>query len=185
MGFEVWVWKGFGLDRCFPSVFGIVAKFPRRKSDSISPYFHGGNLVALCLRCIIAHKTLFSPSFWSENTVMGMPHFHGKNPAKFFIWCAMAHRQGFMLVYTMPANVLMLGRAGAPQSIKHVDTWSIHGETNVTWWQGSWRSHRGDYAHSMTRICTYSNRLEHILMPQGQKHPWPKKVTHKQRGSLT
>ena len=53
---------------------------------------------------------------------MGMPHFHGKNPAKFFIWCAMAHRQGFMLVYTMPANVLMLGRAGAPQSIKHVDT---------------------------------------------------------------
>ena len=64
---------------------------------------------------------------------MGMPYFHGKNLAKFRVWCAMAHRQGFMPMYAARANMLMLGRARAPQSIKHVDAWRIHMDTNVTW----------------------------------------------------
>ena len=114
-------------------MFGIVAKFPWQKSSSILPYFRGRNLTALRLRCVIAHKTLFSQSFRRENMTMGMPHFHGKNPTVFRIWYAMGHRQGFMLVYTIHANMLMLGQAEAPQSIKHVDTFHIHGETNVTW----------------------------------------------------
>ena len=63
---------------------------------------------------------------------MGMPHFYNENLTKFRVWCAMAHQQGFVLVYTARANVLVLGQAGAPQSIKHVDTCHIHGETNVT-----------------------------------------------------
>ena len=75
------------------SIFG--AKFPRWKFGSISPCFRGKNLAAIRLRCIIAHKTLFSPSFSCENTATEVPHFHGENPAKFHIWCAMAHRQGF------------------------------------------------------------------------------------------
>ena len=141
LGFEVWIRKGCGLDRYFPRKFG-----------SISSYFCGGNLAALHLRCIIAHKTLFSPSFQRENTTMGMPHFHGENPEKFHVWCVMAHQQGFMLVYTTHAN--MLGWARAPQIIKHIDTCRIHRETNVTWCHGLGRSHRGDYAHNMTRICT-------------------------------
>ena len=29
LGFEVWFWKGCGLDQCFASTFGIVAKFPQ------------------------------------------------------------------------------------------------------------------------------------------------------------
>ena len=63
---------------------------------------------------------------------MGMPYFHGKNPAEFHIYCAMARQQGFMPVYTAHANMLVLGQAGAPQSIKHVDTCRIHEKTDVT-----------------------------------------------------
>jgi len=54
LGFEVWFQNGCGLDQCFLSVFGIVAKFPQQKSGSISPYFHDENLAALHLRCVIA-----------------------------------------------------------------------------------------------------------------------------------
>ena len=63
---------------------------------------------------------------------MEVPHFHNENLEKFRIWCAMAHWQGFMPVYTMRANMLVLRRAGAPQSIKHIDVCHIHEETNVT-----------------------------------------------------
>ena len=48
---------------------------------------------------------------------MGKPYSHVENLAEFRIWCAMVHQQGFVPVYTMRANVLMLGRVGAPQSI--------------------------------------------------------------------
>ena len=44
----------------------------------------------------------------------------------------MAHLQGFMLVYMAHANMLMLERAEAPQSIKHIDACRIRGEINVT-----------------------------------------------------
>ena len=30
----------------------------------------------------------------------------------------------------------------------------------------------------MTQICTYNNRLERLLMPHGQEHLWPERVTH-------
>ena len=63
---------------------------------------------------------------------MGMPHFHGKNPVEFHIWCIIVHRQGFILMYTTRANMLMLGQAEAPQNIKHIDMCRIHGETDVT-----------------------------------------------------
>ena len=92
LGFEVWFRKGCGLDQCFTSVFGIVAKFPWQKFGSILPYFHGGNLAMLCLRCIIAHKILFSPSIHCENTAMEVPNFHGENPTEFHVWCAMVHQ---------------------------------------------------------------------------------------------
>ena len=64
---------------------------------------------------------------------MGMPHFHSENPTKFCVWFTMAHQQDFMPVYTTHANMLMLGRASAPQSINHIDASRIHRETNVTW----------------------------------------------------
>ena len=38
-----------------------------------------------------------------------------------------------MTMYMAHANMLVLGRAGAPQSIKHVNTGRIHRETDVTW----------------------------------------------------
>ena len=78
--------------RCFPSVLGIIAKFPCRKSSSILPYFRGRNSTKLHLRCVIVHKTLFSPSFLCENIVTGMPYFHGENPVEFRVWCAMVYR---------------------------------------------------------------------------------------------
>ena len=167
----MWSW-------CFPSVFGIVAKFPWQKSDSILPYFRGGNLTVLPLRCVIAHKTLFSASFQCENMAMEMPQFYNENPVEFCVSCAMVHWQGFMLVYMACANMLVLGWAGAPQSIKHIDTCRIHRKTNVTWWHRSRRSNCSDYTHSVIWICTYSNCLKHILMSQGLEHSWPERVTH-------
>ena len=142
------------------------------------PNFHDENLEVFCLQCIIAHKMLSLPSFDGENTAMGMPHFHGENPTKFRIWCAMAHQQGFMPMYTVHANMLVLGQAEALQSFKHIDTCHIHGETNVTWWHGLGPSHHSDYAHSMTWICACSKCTEHILMSQGQEHLWLERVTH-------
>ena len=109
LGFEVWIQKGCGLDRCFPSVFRIVAEFSRQKSDSILPYFRGRNLAVLRLKRVIAHQILFSPSYLHENIAMGMLHFHGENLAEFHVWCAMAHWQGFMPVYMACANMHMLG----------------------------------------------------------------------------
>ena len=98
LGFEFWFRNGCGLDQCFPSVIEVI-KFPWWKFGSISPYFHGGNLTALRLICIIACQTLFSPKFWRENAAMEMPHFHGKNSAEFRVWCTMTHWQGFVFVY--------------------------------------------------------------------------------------
>ena len=111
LGFEVWFRKGCGLDWCFPSVLEIVAKFPQWKFGSILPFFHGGNLAVLRLRCIIAHKTLFSPSFCCEYIVTEVPNFHSENPVEFRVWCAMVHWQDFMAVYTVRANMLVLGWA--------------------------------------------------------------------------
>ena len=132
----------------------------------------------LRLRCVIAHKTLFSPSFRSVNMIMGMPHFHGENSAEFHVWCAMAHQQGFTSVYTMCLDMLILWQAKALQSVKHVDACCIHGETNVTWWHGSRQSHHDDHAHNIAWICTYGNRLEHIPTLQGQELSWLERVTH-------
>ena len=109
---------------------------------------------------------------------MRMPYFSDKNLTKFHFWCAIAHRQDFMPVYEVRANMLMLGRAGAPQSIKHIDACYIHGETNVTWWHGSRRSHRDDCAHKIAWICTYSNYLGHIPTLQGQKHSRLEMIAH-------
>ena len=108
MGFKVWFQKGCGLNWCFPCVFGINAKFPQWNFGNISPHFRDRNSAMLWLKCVIAHKMLSSPSFSLENTAMRMPYFYGENPTEFRVWCAMAHRQGFMLVYTGRANMLML-----------------------------------------------------------------------------
>ena len=63
----------------------------------------------LRLRCIIAHKTLFSPNFCYENMTTEVPNFYNENPAEFLVWYAMAHWQGFTLMYTARANMLVLG----------------------------------------------------------------------------
>ena len=92
-----------------------------RKFGSILPYFHGGNPTALHLKCVIAHKTLFSPSFHRENMAMAMPHFHMKKIGRVHIWCPMAHQQNFMPVYTACANMLVQGQAGALQNSRKRD----------------------------------------------------------------
>ena len=118
LGFEVWFWNGCGPDQYFPSVFEVTTKFPLWKFDSISPYFCGGNLVAVCLRCVIACQTLFLPSFRCEKMTMVMPHFHGKNSADFRIYCDMAHWQGFASMYMVRINMLASWRAEALQSVR-------------------------------------------------------------------
>ena len=41
--FEVWLLNVCGPNLCFPKAFGQSTRFPRRKSDDMSPYFHGEN----------------------------------------------------------------------------------------------------------------------------------------------
>ena len=128
--------------------------------------------------CVIVHQTLFSLSFGRVNTTMGMPHFHGENPVEFWGWGIMAHQQGFSSVYTACIDMLVLWRAEALQSIKHVDACRIHEETNVTWWHGLRQSHCDDHAHNIAWICTYENCLERIPTLQGQELSWLERVTH-------
>ena len=109
---------------------------------------------------------------------MGMPHFHSKNPTKFCVWFTMAHQHDFMPVYTTHANMLMLGRARAPQSINHIDASRIHRETNVTWWHGLGQSNRDDCADNIAWIYTYINFLGHIHTLQGQEKKWLERVAH-------
>ena len=160
----------YGLNRCFLTMFGVVAKFPQWKFNSISPDFRGGNPVMLHLRYVIAHKMLFSPIFWHKNIAMGMPHFHDENPVVFRVWYAMAHRQGFASVYSVRINMLVPWRAEALQSIKHVDARCIH---------GSRQSHCDDCANNTAfALSTYGIRLEHIPILQGQELLWLERVTH-------
>ena len=56
----------------------LLPNFHDEKSSSILPYFHGENLAAFQIRCVIVHKTLFSPSFRYENTTNGCPIFKVK-----------------------------------------------------------------------------------------------------------
>ena len=66
LDFEVWFGKGVWPLPMLCKHIGIVVKFPRLKSDNISPYFLGGNHVAFRIKCIMAHITLFSPNFYYE-----------------------------------------------------------------------------------------------------------------------
>ena len=122
--------------------------------------------------------TLFSPSFWCENTAIGMPHFHGENLAKFWVWCPIAYQQGFAYVYTARFDMFAPWRVEALQNVKHVDMCCIHRETNVTWWHGSRQSHRNDHAHNIAWICIYGNCLDNIPILQGQELSWLERVTH-------
>ena len=82
------------------------------------PNFYNENQAAFRLWCVIAHKTLFSPSFCCENTAnKGAPFSQRKS-----------------------GRVLHLVRYSAPVGFcafvycvhQHVDVCHIHGETNVT-----------------------------------------------------
>ena len=165
LGSKVWFWNGYGPSRCFLIAVGIDAKFQQRKSRSISPYFRGKNLVALRLRCIIAHKMLFSPSFRCENTTTGCLIFMVKIG------------QGFMSIYTVCIDMLILRHTEALQNIMIVDACRIHGETNVTRWDKLGQSHCDDRAHNIAWIYTYDNRLERIHILQGQELSWLERVT--------
>ena len=90
LGFEVWFWNGCGPSPRFLNVFGINAKFLWRKSISILPYFCGKNLATPRLRCIIAHKMLFSPSLHCKNIATGCLIFTVKMRQSFAfgaLWC--------------------------------------------------------------------------------------------------
>ena len=117
LGFKVWFQNGCGPSQCYPSVFEVVTKFPRRKSGSIFPNFRGGNPVALRLRCVIAHQMLFSPSFRGENMAMGIPYFHSENPAEFHVWCVMVNRQGFTSMYTVCIAHTVMTRSPSMQQV--------------------------------------------------------------------
>ena len=75
LDFEVWFGKGCSNYESFVSTFGIATKLPWQESSSISPYFFGRNHATFQIKCIVAHKTLFSPGFYCENKAKGCPIF--------------------------------------------------------------------------------------------------------------
>ena len=108
--------------KAFSMCLESMPNFHGENSAASLPCFCGRNPVVLCLRCIIAHKMLFSPSFCRENMAIGMPHFHGKNPAKFCIRCAMAHQQGFTFVYMARIDM----RRAKPPAPRKVSSMLLH-----------------------------------------------------------
>ena len=159
-------------------MFKVATKFPRRKSDNISPYFCGGNPIARRLRWVIACQMLFSLSFRRRNRAMGIPHFHGENPTEFCVWCATAHRRVSRLCMRCVLTYSHHDEPKPSKVLEHVDTCHLHMETNVTWWHGSRQSHHDDHAHNIAWICTYDNRLEHIPILQGQELSWLERAAH-------
>ena len=117
LGFEVWFWNGCGPSPRFLNVFGINAKFLWRKSISILPYFCGKNLATPRLRCIIAHKMLFSPSLHCKNIATGCLIFTVKMRQSFAfgaLWrtgrvlrlcihCALTAREGHSRSHVSPS----------------------------------------------------------------------------------
>ena len=85
----------------------------------------------------------------------------------------MTHQQGFTPVYTMRANMLVLGRAGALQSIKHIDVCHIHGEIDVT--QVTWIK-----TITLQWSCTQYSISMHL-----QQFPWTHTHTTRSRALMT
>ena len=153
-------------------MFGIVVKFPWRKSGSILPYFRGGNLAALRLGCIIAHKTLFSLSFCCKNMTTKVSYFHDENSVEFRVWCTMAHQQDFMPMYTHVPTCLCWNETKPLKASNLLMRVAYMGKPISFRWQRLRQSHHDDHAHNIAWICTYNNCLECIPTLQGQEHLW-------------
>ena len=152
--------------------FGIVAKFPWRKSSSISPYFCGRNPASLRLKCFITHKTLFSPNFHCENMATKMPYFSWWKSGRVLHLVHYGALVGFH-AYVHDMRQYVHTKASQDfQSIKKGDTCCIHEETNVTIWHGSRQTHYNNHAHNIAWVCTYGDHLKRISILQGQVYPW-------------
>ena len=67
----------------------LLPNFHDENTVAFFPYFHGGN-PTFWVRCITAHKMLFSPSIHYENTAKGCPIFMAKIWQSYVfgaLWC--------------------------------------------------------------------------------------------------
>ena len=89
------------------------------------------NPAAFCLRCMIAHKTLFSPSYSCENTAKRCPIFTVKIRQSFTfdaLWCT--GKVSYLCIW----HVLICSYYGKPKLTKASNTLmcvAYMGETNV------------------------------------------------------
>ena len=116
----------------------------------------------ICFPKAFGQSTKFS--WWKSGKVSRLVHYSA--PAGFHA-----------CVYNM-CLLLMLRWPGAPQSIKHIDTCRIHGETDVTWWHGLVRSHCGDYDTVWHEYAPATNVLSTYSCHKGQEHSWLEKVAY-------
>ena len=174
MDSEVWFRKGCGLDQCFPSVFGIGAKFPWQKSGSISPCLCGRNPTTLHFKCVHSTQILFSPSFCYKNTATEVPHFYGKNSIEFRVWWGRVSCLciWYVQTYSCQDELEPLKASSILMRIAYI------GKLISLRQHGSRQSHRDDHAHNISWICTYSNCHEHIPTLQGQEHSWLEMVAY-------
>ena len=172
LGFEVWFQKGCGLDRCFPSLFGIVVKFPRQKSGSISPYFHGGNLAMFRLRGIKHTKHYFHQAFTMKIWQRRCPIFTEKIWQS-FTFGALWHtsRASFLCIRRVP-TCLCWDKSEPLKASSILMRVTYTRKPMTLRWHGSRQSHNDDLAHNIVWICTYSKCLKCILTQQGHEHLW-------------
>ena len=101
-----------GLHQYFASTLELLPNFhPQRKFDSILPYFHGENLAAFRVRCIVARITLSLPSFLDENKARRCHIFTTKMQQSFTLGVPQ---------HTSRVSCLCIQHAEAYQSTKHV-----------------------------------------------------------------
>ena len=134
------------------------------------PNFYSKNPIALHLRCVIAHKMLFSSSIWHENIEIGTPYFHGQNSAQFRIWCIMDSNKVACLCIWCVLTCLCCYEPKPSKASSMLMRVVYTGKPMSLRWHGLRQSHRNDLAHNIAWICTYSNRLELIPTLQGQMH---------------
>ena len=129
LGFEVWIQKGCGLNRCFTSIFWSHCQISTTKIRQYFVFFWWWKSYSTSPQ--VCHST--------QNTILTKLSLweYGNKGAPFSL--RKFSKVSGLVRYGAPAKLraCVYGarqcvRTRTRQSIKHVDTYHIHGETNVT-----------------------------------------------------
>ena len=146
---------------------GLWGHSSQRKSSSIPPYFHGGNLVAFLVSCVITNKTLFSPSFPYKNIAKGCPIFMAKIWQSFVfgvLWCT--NRVSCLCIW----HALVCSYWGKSRLTKALNTLTHVAYTRKLMSLADMdrrQSHHDNHVQNVVWVCIYNISLGCIPTLQG------------------